>query len=339
MASFTCNLCGAACERGPEPPGREVPSCGQCGSTVRLRSLAALLSREIFGANLALPHMPALKSVRGFGMSDPPPLAARLAEKFDYTNTFYHQPPVLDITKPPEDAFGAYDFIVSSEVMEHVPPPVEQAFANLYRMLKPDGLLLLTVPYSLEARTREHFPDLYEYALAAPGGRTVLVNRRRDGRIEVFENLCFHGGDGATLEMRVFTEASLKALLAGAGFDEIHIASENIPEFGVDHAESWSLPIVARKGKFAPPARELVQAYAAASRRIAQLERELEILRGEYQRYIAFHEQSHKEMKRELEERTAWAHRLDRELNEIRAQKAALESRLWVRAGRKLGRV
>jgi SAM-dependent methyltransferase len=306
---------------------------------VRLRSLAALLSREFFGTDLALPHLPALKTVRGFGMSDPPPLAARLAEKFDYTNTFYHQPPVLDITRPPEDALGTYDFIVSSEVMEHVPPPVEHAFANLYRLLKPDGLLLLTVPYSLEARTQEHFPDLHQYALASPGGRTVLVNRRRDGLIEVFENLCFHGGDGSTLEMRVFTEASLRAMLTGAGFREVHIASENVPEFGVDHAESWSLPIVARKGKFAPPAHDIVQAYGAASRRIAQLERELETIRGEYQRYIAFHEQSHKEMERLLEERTAWAQQLDRELNEVRARMAALESRLWVRAWKKLGGV
>ena len=297
------------------------------------------MSREIFGVELALPHMPALKNVRGFGMSDPAPLAARIGEKFDYTNTFYHQPPMLDITQPAEEEWGSYDFILSSEVMEHVPPPVEQAFANLYRLLKPNGLLLLTVPYSLEPRTTEHYPDLHEYALAAPGGRTVLVNRRRDGSIEVFENLCFHGGDGSTLEMRVFTEASLKAVLAGAGFDEVHIASENSAEFGVDHAETWSLPMVARKGRFVPPAADIVQSYAAASRRIAQVEKELEIIRGEYTRYIAFHEQSHKEMERLLEERAAWAQGLDRELSQARAEKAQLESRLWVKAGRKLGGV
>lgn len=332
MANFTCNVCGAACERGAEPPGREVPSCAQCGSTVRLRGLVAVLTREIFGVEQVLPHVPALKDVRGFGMSDPPALAARLAEKFDYTNTFYHQPPVLDITNPPEDAWGTYDFIVSSEVMEHVPPPVERGFANLYRLLKPNGVLVLTVPYAPWPQHTEHYPELHEYVLAAPGGRTVLVNRRRDGSIEVFENLCFHGGDGSTLEMRVFSETSLKGVMTGAGFDEVQIASESVAEFGVDHAETWSLPIVARKGKFVPPAGEIVKMYAAVSRKVSALEREVEILRGEYARYVAFHEQSHKETEEELAKRAAWAMGLDRELNELRA-------RLWVRVGRKVGGV
>jgi len=299
----------------------------------------ALLTREIFGVEQALPHVPALKELRGFGMSDPPALASRLAEKFDYTNTFYHQPPVLDITNPPEDAWGTYDFIVSSEVMEHVPPPVEHAFANLHRLLKPNGVLVLTVPYAPWPQHTEHYPDLHEYALASPGGRTVLVNRRRDGSIEVFENLCFHGGDGSTLEMRVFSEASLKGVMTGAGFDEVQIASENVPEFGVDHAETWSLPIVARKGKFVPPAAEIVKMYAAASRKIASVQQELDIIRGEYTRYIAFHEQSHKENEKLLAERAEWALGLDRELQETRAQKAELESRVRVKEGRKLGGV
>jgi SAM-dependent methyltransferase len=215
---FTCNICGAECERPATPPGREVPGCSVCGSTVRLRSLIALLSREMFGVDLALPDFPVLKGVRAVGMSDPPELAQRLAEKFDYINTFYHQEPRLDIVHPQPDQLSRYDFILSSEVMEHVPQPVERAFVNLNRLLKPDGLLLLTVPYKIGGHTAEHFPDLHEYALAAPGGRTVLVNRRLDGSLEVFENLSFHGGDGSTLEMRVFTEAALKEILAGSGF-------------------------------------------------------------------------------------------------------------------------
>src|SRR5262249_54089772 len=160
----------------------------QCPSTVRLRGLVALISQEILGIQMALPDFPELRGLRGFGMSDPPDLAAQLEKKFDYTNTFYHQAPRLDITSPDESEWGRYDFIVSSEVMEHVPVPVERAFANLYRLLKPNGLLLLTVPYGINMQPREHFPELHEYALASPGGKTVLVNRRRDGSTEVFEN-------------------------------------------------------------------------------------------------------------------------------------------------------
>ena len=98
--NFTCNICGGACEHPSSAPGREVPGCPACGSTIRLRSLIALLSREIFGVELALPDFPVLKSVRGMGMSDPPELAQRLAEKFDYINTFYHQEPRLDVVNP-----------------------------------------------------------------------------------------------------------------------------------------------------------------------------------------------------------------------------------------------
>src|SRR5262249_39052038 len=155
---------------------------------VRLRALVALLSKEMFGVPLSLPDFPVLKGVRGIGMSDPPNLAAGLTEKFDYTNTFYHQKPLLDITRPSDEDLGRYDFIISSEVMEHVPPPVEAAFTNLCKMLKPDGILLLTVPYKIDGPMEEHFPELYEYDLASPGGKTVLVNRRRDGTMETFEN-------------------------------------------------------------------------------------------------------------------------------------------------------
>jgi len=380
--NFTCNICGGGCERPETPPGREVPGCPVCGSTVRLRSLIALLSREIFGVELALPDFPVLKGVRGIGMSDPEGLAERLAEKFDYTNTFYHQEPRLDIAEPAQEHIGRYDFILSSEVLEHVPPPVERAFANLNRMLKPDGLLLLTVPYTINGQTAEHFPELHEYALAAPGGRTVLVNRRRDGSLEVFENLSFHGGDGSTLEMRVFTETSLKELLAGAGFGGVHIASEDVAEFGVRHGETWSLPMAARKGRFQPPSSEIARAYGQALKKTASLTRELE-----------YHQRAHQEAERalaerlewvrkveaeleartqwarktetELEERTEWAlslkqekdaalvdfergaaeaenarkhiQALEKDLSEARSARARLESRLWTRAGRKLG--
>src|SRR6266404_764607 len=264
---FTCNICGADCTLPAQAPGREVENCSNCGSTVRLRALIALLSQEIFGLQLTIPEFPILKGIRGIGMSDLPDVASRLAEKFDYTNTFYHQSPMFDVTHPDERDWGRFDFILSSEVMEHVPAPVETAFSTLHRMLKPDGLLLMTTPYNLAGGTIEHFPELHEYTLASPGGRTVLVNRRRDGSMEVLENLEFHGGHGSTLEMRKFTEASLRAVLAEAGFSSVDFATQSLPEFGVEHAETWSLPIAARKGNFQPPAAELAREYREACRR------------------------------------------------------------------------
>ncbi len=296
--------------------------------------MIALLSREVFGELLTLPEFPTLKGIRALGMSDSPDLARRLEEKFDYTNTFYHQAPIFDVTQPDPRDTGRYDFILSSEVMEHVPPPVELAFETLCRLLKPEGFLIMTTPYTLDGLTAEHFPSLYEYSLAAPGERTVLVNRRPDGVVEVFENLVFHGGHGSTLEMRLFTEPSLRSTLAEAGFGSVHFAAENWPDFGVEHAETWSLPIAARKGRFQLPGAELAREYREACRRAARAEHDLAALSEEYQRHIAFHNLSHAQIKQELAERTQWAWKLDRDFEERTkwAQDLDLEKREAVAA-------
>ena len=96
--SFQCNICGQANERKIAELGREDPSCLNCGSTVRMRAMVYLLSREMFGESLAIPDFPVRRDIRGMGMSDWEGYAGPLAGKFDYTNTYYHQEPHLDIT-------------------------------------------------------------------------------------------------------------------------------------------------------------------------------------------------------------------------------------------------
>lgn len=314
--TFICNVCGASCPRPEQGLGRETENCAACGSTVRLRALIALLSQELFGVVMALPEFPVLRGIRCIGMSDAPDLARRLAEKFDYTNTFYHQAPQFDVTRPDPRDCGRYDFILSSEVMEHVPPPVERGFTALHGMLKPEGLLLMTTPYTLGGKTAEHFPELHEYTLAAPGRKTVLVNRRRDGSIETFENLVFHGGHGSTLEVRLFSEDSLRGVLLQAGFREVHFAGENCPEFGVEHSETWSLPIAARKASFQPPAGELALQYREARRLAARKIRDLEAITAEYERHISFHNLSHAQMQRDMEERIAWIRKVEEQFED-----------------------
>jgi SAM-dependent methyltransferase len=364
---FLCNICGTECERPPEGLAREGSGCAVCHSSMRVRALIALLSEELLGLPMTLIEFPVLKGIRGIGMSDFPELAAKLAEKLDYTNTFYHQAPQFDVTKPDPADYGRYDFILSTEVMEHVPPPIEDAFANLFHMLKPDGLLVMTTPYTLGGETREHFPELHDFALAPLNGKTVLVNRRRDGSIEVFEDLVFHGGPGSTVEMRVFTEESLRENLLGVGFSSVRVATENVPEFGIEHAENWSLPIVARKGHFHPPGSDLAREYRSQHRLAIQLEKQMAELQGEYERHVAHHEAWHREttrqlaerhewglgldrekteIERELTARTEWAQSLDREIADLRQrletlqiERARLEGRRWTRLGRRLGTI
>ena len=219
MAAFVCNICGTENSYSGEPFEREEPGCTGCGSSLRTRALMVALSTELFGIPLRLSDFPRVKSLRGLGTSDSSQYAVRLAEVFDYRNTFYDRQPRFDLGEASEQS-DSYDFVVSSDVFEHVAPPNHQAFRNAYDMLKPGGVLVFTVPYEIE-ESAEHFPDLYEYGLAEVGDRIVMVNRTRAGEMQVFENLTFHrSGAGKTLEMRVFSEKMLRDVLAAGGFQQ-----------------------------------------------------------------------------------------------------------------------
>lgn len=255
MASFVCNICGAGNSDSGQPFERETPSCSSCGSNLRTRALIGALSTELFGLPLALPHFPHVSSWRGLGASDSPLYAERLAKLFDYRNTFFDREPRLDLASlnsaDPAHAPGQYDFILSSEVFEHVAPPLEAAFRNASSLLKPNGVLVFTMPYHLD-KPIEHFPDLHEFGLADVGGRMVLVNRTRTGEVQIREDLAFHlSGSGTALEMRICSEETIRQALAAAGFTTVKIHAENYRPFGIVPAESWALPISARKGPYA----------------------------------------------------------------------------------------
>jgi SAM-dependent methyltransferase len=245
---YRCNICGKQNFTPRENLGRETADCTGCGSTLRMRAVIGLLSRGLFGKFLAIDDFPRRKDIRGIGLSDWDQYARRLERRLGYTNTFYHQAPRLDITDIPDESVASCDFLISSDVFEHVEPPIHRAFAGARRLLKPGGLLVLTVPYVLEGNeTIEHFPHLHEWSLAeGEDGRPLLNNRRRDGLTEQFDELAFHGGPGTTLEMRIFSRESLLAELDAAGFVEVEIADQPMPEIGVHWPLTWSLPVVAR---------------------------------------------------------------------------------------------
>src|ERR1035437_1192750 len=230
MTDFICNVCGSrnhVAEFAAEPA-----SCA-CGSNVRTRALIHLLSMELFGRNLVLADFPRLKSVRGIGMSDKSCYASILQEKFDYRNTFYDREPRFDFSQPHIDLYGTLDFVLSGDVLEHVAPPVETTLTEILGLLKPHGFLVATVPCSSGEMLREHYPDLHEYRILPLGGTPVLINRRRDGHLEVTDELAFHGGVGAPLAMRRFTN--------------VRFFNENVPECGILFDHDVSQPLIARK--------------------------------------------------------------------------------------------
>jgi len=246
MISFTCNICGKG--NALEEIPWEESTCSGCGSNVRMRALIYMLSIELFGAARTLPEFPKDKKIRGFGLSDALLYATPLEEKFDYTNTYYDRQPYLDITQPHPEQYGTYDFILSSDVFEHVAIPVERAFEEAFRLLKPHGVLCITVPSSAaDEDTVEYYPELHEYSIVELGGEHVLVNRKKDKTLEVHQNLEFHGGIGATLVMRQFSQRDLAGKLRGSGFTQVEYQTESVAPFGIVLVGNWSLPLVARK--------------------------------------------------------------------------------------------
>ncbi len=351
VLDFTCNICGAT-NTDVEKLGREEALCTECGASMRHRWLMAVLTGELFGVAYPLDKLPGLRSIRGMGLSDSEPYARVLAERFDYRNTYLHREPVLDISNPYSGAHGTLDFLVASEVFEHVRPPVQQSLANALNLLRPDGVLVLSVPYELEGQTHEHFPQLSDFATVMLREGPILVNRTPEGEVQVFSDLVFHGGRGSTLEMRCFSEPGLRAALADAGFGYVRIHAEDYPEFGIVHQENWSLPVAARRrapewnrqalseliernwNEFHRPLREQNE------RLHAELAARTEWARG-LERQMSEELRERTEWARGLEsqlaERTAWAQRLDEQVKTLEGHLSRTRSSLWYRVGRSFG--
>lgn len=279
---FLCNICGTTCRCPMAQLTREERSCSKCGSNVRTRSLMRTLSLELFQVNLPVSEFPTLKSLRGLGISDVPQYAGALSEKFDYRNTFHDRAPQFDLMHPAASDLGQFDFVICSDVLEHVPPPPETGFRNAYDLLKPGGVVIMSVPYSIEdAPTIEHFPQLREFAVTEVGGRAVLVNRTAEGQLQAFENLVFHLGATPSLEMREYSEQGFRQLLAGAGFEQIQWHGDDYKPYGIVWGEQWSLPLVLRKGPQAYGAgtmRELMGELEDARSSAAEVREELRLL-------------------------------------------------------------
>ena len=242
---FRCNICGDQSLALISELGRETASCGSCLSTVRMRSMVHVLSQELFGECLALPDFTVRPDLIGIGMSDWDTYAIPLAHKLAYTNTFLDKEPGLDISNVPEEMVGTLDFILSSDVFEHVQPPIAKAFENVSRLLKPDGVFVFCVPYCKAPETVEHYPELHDWHIEQRDGRYVLNNRTADGRTQLFEDPELHGGEGQTLEMRRFSEIGIRRECAAAGLS-VRIHDDVCFEHGIYWDKDWGITMALR---------------------------------------------------------------------------------------------
>lgn len=229
---FVCNICGRKTSFPRLEMMRETPSCVYCGSSVRFRSIIHTLSMELFGESLVIQDFPDRQDLVGVGMSDWDGYADRLGKKLNYANTYYHKEPLLDITDVDPSQSDLYDFIIATDVFEHISQPISRAFENVHRLLKPGGVFIFSVPY-VEGETREHFPELWKFTLREEGRSWVLLNETTSGQFQRYDTLTFHGGPGTTLEMRLFGRTSLMKNFTDAKFAQIRIHDVKINKFGI----------------------------------------------------------------------------------------------------------
>jgi SAM-dependent methyltransferase len=330
---FTCNICGTW-NTGVEEFGRETPNCAGCKSSVRIRSLVFAISQELFGVPLALYDFPVLKGLRGLGMTDSDSYAQTLTNRFDYRNTFYDQEPRLDISDIDGQPEGTLDFLTSSEVFEHVRPPLENSLKNAFRLLRPDGVLIFSMPWEADwgPPPVEHFPALSDYGLAQLRGGPVLVNRTERGELQVFDNLAFHlSGTSPALEMRRLSATQLRNVFSAAGFTDLRFYSEDYAPFGIRHVESWSLPIAARKQplRFDPNVRsELMSQFVemrGAMRQMAATVEQRTHWALSLEAELMAERRRLGEVESDFAGRTEWGRRLEQELTEALALAGSLQ--------------
>jgi SAM-dependent methyltransferase len=223
VIDFECNICGQANQWPLNESHREIASCEGCGSTPRFRGLMMALSERLYRARQKMSDFPVNKGIRGLGMSEWDGYGSRLVEKFDFVNTHYHMEPKLDITQYSGVEYSDLDFVICTEVFEHIQRPLDVAFRNLYNLLKPGGSLIFSAPYVDAERTIEHYPDLCNFEILQFKGRQLVLNQTASGAYQVYDKPVFHGGPGTVLEMRVFCERDLVNGLRDAGFADLRV--------------------------------------------------------------------------------------------------------------------
>ncbi len=70
-----------------------------------------------------MPLFPLAKHITGIGLTDSTLITECLERRLSFANTYYHREPKIDLMDATSGADAAYDFIIASEVFEHLPPP------------------------------------------------------------------------------------------------------------------------------------------------------------------------------------------------------------------------
>jgi SAM-dependent methyltransferase len=232
MSRWLCVICGF-----PNPDitvSREGMLCEKCLSNWRVRACAVGVQLALGRPPAPFPDFAADYSWRGIGTSDHMALVGALSMKFDYTNSYYHRYPRLDLLNIPDELQHHFGFVVCSDVLEHVPDPVDPALSGIADLLADHGFAILSVPTEgIGASTAEYYPNIATWKEF--DDRVEWVDTSGEEHID--NNPEFHGGPGQTLVFRMWDAQDFCTRVQAAGFKRI-VEIPPYPEFGVPEIEN-----------------------------------------------------------------------------------------------------
>ena len=231
--SGQCNICGWSGEFFKPEMDREGTMCRNCSSTSRHRAVAYIIGQLLKQGSLPVFQWPVDKSLRILESSARGPHPVMFAQKFDYFAVEYDPAKIAEGKHPREYADfqnlhyddEMFDLVVASDVFEHVRKD-EDGYRQIYRVLKPGGSFIMTVPYDhrrLETIIRVDTSGKEDVHLLEPE---------------------YHGGGGHTLTYRNYGR-DLLALLHRIGYAVGHI-SLHVPAFAITRQSV----IIGTKGDF-----------------------------------------------------------------------------------------
>jgi SAM-dependent methyltransferase len=105
----------------------------------------------------------------------------------EYTSTDCFEHPNIDVVCDIQKLSAAFapnsfDFVICTEVLEHIPRPW-LAVQQLYTVLKPGGVLLLTTPFNFHLHGNEGFSDYWR--ISADGLRLLLIEEAHFSKVEI----------------------------------------------------------------------------------------------------------------------------------------------------------
>lgn len=240
LTLFTCVVCGRMSRA--DSPGRESMQCHRCGATWRARAMVLGVLQSLGYSNTALKDAREDLSIRGLGTSDDIKIVKQLVNKFDYVNTYYHKGPKLDLTNVDPQWRECAQFVICSDVLEHVPPPTHSALEGLFSVVASGGAAIISIPYTTADATIEFYPELERYEVEG----NQVVWHDSNGVRHIDDSPEFHGGAGQTLAFRVWSLAKFEEALLRVGFSQIERVKFNKP-LGVPPLVSGDAILIARK--------------------------------------------------------------------------------------------